>query len=122
MVVYTCDGCGVELRKGALRYNVKIDVRAAYDEIQIGLMELVRDHRAEMLELIEQLQDRDPTELEESVYKCIELDLCPSCHKAYIRDPLRFQPGERAADSDLDFEAFLRSLRTPPEGAAGDRG
>jgi len=94
----------------ALRYTVTIDVRAAYDEIEIGLADLVRSHRNEILALIEQMRHRDPKELEEQVYKKLTLDLCPNCQKAFIRDPLRFHPEQAPTPGEVDIDAFLRSL------------
>ena len=110
MIVHRCDGCGKELHKGQLRYHVKIDVRAAYDKIEIGLADLIQDHRAEMLKLIEQMRHKEPREIEESVYKGFELDLCPACQRAYIKSPLRFHPEQGAPASDIDIDSFLRSL------------
>lgn len=110
MIAYRCDGCGTEMKPGSLRYTVKIDIRAAYDELKIGLVDLLRNHREEMLALIEKLKHKDPREIEESVYKGFELDLCPRCQRAYIRDPLRFHPEQGSAVSDIDIDAFLRSL------------
>ena len=110
MVVHHCDGCGIALRKHQLRYRVRIDVRAAYDKLEIGLADLIKDHRAEMLKLIEQMRHKEPREIEESVYKGFELDLCPSCQRAYIKNPLRFHPEQGADDSGIDIDSFLRSL------------
>ena len=110
MVTYRCDGCGTELSKDALRYTVEIDVRAAYDKLEVSLADLVRDHRGEILALIERLKNKSPQELEESVYKSIKLDLCPSCQRAFIRNPLRFHPEQGGAEREIDIDAFLRSL------------
>ena len=109
MITYTCDGCGKILKQNALRYTVKIDIRAAYDNLEVGLLDLVRNHRQEMLELIERLKDKDPEEIEETVYKSLRLDLCPACQRAFIRNPLRFHP-EQTASGDVDIDGFLRSL------------
>lgn len=109
MVLYQCDGCGAELPRQALRYTVTIDVRAAYDEIEVHLADLIRDHRAEIQALIERMRGRDPIEVEEQVYKRFDLDLCPACHRAYLRDPLHFRPGADRED-DIDIDGFLRSL------------
>ncbi len=114
MLKYTCDGCDKELRKGTLRYTVRIDVRAAYDEQEISMVDLVRSHRAEMLALIERLRDKDPKEIEETVYKCFELDLCPSCQRAYLQNPLRFHPEGGLKEAPVDIDAFLRSLGEGP--------
>ena len=110
MISIKCDGCGKELRKHELRYKVSIDVRAAYDELEIGLTDLVRDYRAEIIELIEQLKTKDPKEIEETVYKRMKLDLCPGCQKTYIQSPLRFHPEQGIEDSSIDIDAFLRSI------------
>ena len=109
MVHYRCDGCGAELKRHDLRYIVTIDVRAAYDEMEVGLADLVRDHRSEILALLERMRHRDPAEVEAQVYKRMQRDLCPACHKAYLRDPLRFRP-QGETDDSVDIDAFLRSL------------
>ena len=110
MTTITCDGCGAKLRKGALRYKVKIDVHAAYDEMRVTLLDLVRDHRAEIKNLIERMKHKDPRELEEKIFKQFQLDLCPACQFAYLQNPLRFHPEQGAVDDELDIEAFLKSL------------
>ena len=60
MVTYRCDGCGRDIPKKALRYNVEIDVRAAYDKLEVSLMDLVRDHREELLARIEKMKHGSP--------------------------------------------------------------
>lgn len=115
MITYTCDGCGREIPKDSLRYTVSIDVKAAYDELEIGLADLVRDHRAEMLALIKKLEQKSVKEVEETVYKNLKLDLCPSCQRAYIQDPVRFHPEQGAKEPPVDIDAFLRQLGIPEE-------
>lgn len=110
MVIYRCDGCGRSMRETDLRYVVTSEVRAAFSEIQISLADLVRDHRQEMLDLIEQLKNRDPRELEEQVYKQLRLDLCPSCQRAYLKNPLHFHPEQGGREPAVDIEAFLKDL------------
>ena len=110
MVWYTCDGCGKRLEQKALRYTVTIDVRAAYDQLEVGLMDLVRDHRADMLALIEKLKAQKPEAIEETVYKNLKLDLCPMCQRAFIRSPLRFHPEQGAPEPAVDIDQFLRGL------------
>ncbi len=110
MIQLQCDGCGREIPPKSLRYSVTIDVRAAYDTLEIGLTELVQDHRQEILALIDKLGPKSAEEVESSVYKKFKLDLCPSCQKAYLLNPLRFHPEHMVEESDLDIDAFLRSL------------
>lgn len=113
MIIRRCDGCGRDLEKGSLRYIAKIDVRAAYDDLEIGLADLVRDHRAELLALIERLKNKSPQEIEETVYKGLRLDLCPACQRAYIKNPLRFHPEQSGEATGIDIDGFLRSLGFP---------
>lgn len=108
---YVCDGCGKKLKKGVLRYTVKIDVRAAYDTLEVGLIDLVRNHEEEIRQILESLETAAQQEVEDSIYKLIELDLCPSCQKAFIRQPLRFHPEQApSGEGALDIDALLRSL------------
>ncbi len=110
MIEIRCDGCSEVIPPKSLRYSVNIDVRAAYDELEIGLADLVRDHRDELLRLIERLSSQATDEVEASVYKKFKLDLCPSCQKAYLMDPLRFHPERTPPESELNIDEFLRSL------------
>lgn len=119
MKEYICDGCGKHLATDALRYTVKIDVRAAYDQMEVGLVDLVRDHRNEILALIEKLKDKDASEIEETIYKGFKLDLCPSCQRAFVRDPLRFHPEQGPAEDSVDIDSFLRSLGLPNKDGGG---
>jgi len=93
-----------------LRYQVSIDVRAAYDTLAVSLWDLVRDHRRELEELVARLDKADTKDLEEQVYKKIVLDLCPECQRRFIRSPLRFQAEQPADRPPADIDAFLRSL------------
>jgi hypothetical protein len=113
MVTYTCDGCGVEMRRGQLRYQVKIEAKAAYDEMVIGLADLLRDHRAEMLRLIRKLENADPAEIEAQVYRHFSFDLCPRCYAAYCEAPLQFQAERPAPAPPFDVDGFLRSILPP---------
>lgn len=108
--IYQCDGCGRELRKGQLRYNVNIDVKAAYDTMEVTLADLLRDHRDELKALIEKMEGDGTDAVEESVYKGFHLHLCPACQRAYIKGPLRFHPEQADESAPVDIDAFLKSL------------
>ena len=110
MISYHCDGCGREIPQNALRYTVRIDVRAVYEEQEVGLMELIRDHREEILRLIKEMARKSPEDIEESIYKGLKLDLCPSCQRVYVRAPLCFHPEGEAPAEEIDIDGFLRSL------------
>ncbi len=66
-----------------------------------------------MAQLVERMKEKDPREIEATVYKGFKLDLCPSCQRAYIRNPLRFHPEQSAPNPEFDIDAFLKSLGIP---------
>ena len=114
MMGISCDGCGKELPRGRLRYTVRINVTAAVDDLEINLLDLVRDHRSEIQALVDQMSQKESQELEDGVYKSLNLDLCPSCQKAYLRSPLAFRTDDEHSEPAMDVETFLRSLGKKP--------
>lgn len=89
MYHFVCDMCG----KGLLldedvRYEVNIEVKSAYDPMEITRDDLKRDFQNELLNLLGQLKLRNQQELEDEVYKSFKFDLCLACQKKYIRNPL----------------------------------
>lgn len=85
----TCDLCGKTLLAGEpARYEVRIQVYAAYDPLELTHDDLARDPRAEIRILLERLRHADPQELEDSVYKEFLFDLCMACQRQYLRSPL----------------------------------
>ena len=91
----SCDLCGKALLIDEnARYLVRIQVYAAYDPMELTPDDLAKDHRAEIRKLIERLEDMDPQEVEDSVYKEFRFDLCPACQRRYIKSPLPGRPSE----------------------------
>jgi hypothetical protein len=85
----SCDLCGKALLTDeAVRYQVRIQVYAAYDPLEITPDDLSRDRRDEIRTLLRQLAHADPQEVEDSVYKELHFDLCMACQRRYIRSPL----------------------------------
>jgi hypothetical protein len=108
--MYKCDGCGAAIPRQTLRYQVTIDVRAAYDTLEVSLWDLLQDHRRELEELVAQLDKAGTKDLEEQVYKKMVLDLCPECQRKFISSPLRFSADEPTDRAPTDIDTFLRSL------------
>ncbi len=86
MMHFSCDLC----RKGLsacsdLRYVVKMEVYAAHDPSELTDDDLDTDN----LEVIGQIlaEEAAYAELAPS-HKKIQYDLCPSCHKKFLADPL----------------------------------
>lgn len=96
----TCDLCGKPLlATEPARYEVRIQVYAAYDPLELTPDDLARDPRAEIRALLEKLEHMDPQEVEESVYKEFLFDLCMGCQKRYLLAPLPGRPPQASPDA-----------------------
>lgn len=85
----TCDRCREPLLvRSDVRYEVRIEVKAAYDPMEITDDDLDRDHRAEMAKLLQQLQGLSAEEAQNQVYRAFKFDLCPTCQRDYLKNPL----------------------------------
>ena len=91
----SCDRCGKELLKDSeARYEVKIEVKAAYDPLNVTDRDLEKDFRQEIAKVLQQLENLSLAEAQDQVYRLFEFDLCPACQRAYIRNPLRSDDDE----------------------------
>ena len=90
---FTCDRCGKGLlREESVRYELRIDVRAAYDPLELTSKDLARDLRGKADRLARDLENLSAEEAQDQVHRAFRFDLCPPCQKAYLKDPL---PGQR---------------------------
>lgn len=120
MLFYRCDKCGCELRPGQLRYDLTIEVKAAYDTLEVRLADLLQDHREEMERLIAEMDRASADAMEDGVYKRFDLHLCPSCQRAYLADPVGGGQGVPEDTAPVDIDHFLRSLGFPPKGTSDE--
>jgi hypothetical protein len=85
----SCDRCGKGLLvDGEVRYLVNVEVRAAYDPMEITPEDLAEDRTGEIRSLMEQLARMTGQGAMDSVYRKLVFDLCPACQRAYLADPL----------------------------------
>jgi hypothetical protein len=85
----TCDGCGAPLLvESDVRYEVKIEVKAAYDPMEITEDDLKKDYRAEMAKLIAKLEHVTEAQAMDEVYRTFRFDLCTPCQRKYLVKPL----------------------------------
>src|SRR6516225_5161952 len=85
----TCDLCGHELLgRSEIRYEVKIEVKAAYDPLNFTEDDLAQNVRTEIAKLIQQLEGISEDEAQNEVYRQFKFDLCAACQKKYVREPL----------------------------------
>jgi hypothetical protein len=85
----TCDRCGEPLLvRSDVRYEVKIEVKCAYDPMEITDEDLAQDHAAQMKKVLQQMEGLSEEEAQNQVYRVFKFDLCPRCQKDYIKNPL----------------------------------
>jgi hypothetical protein len=89
MLHFTCDLCGKELRPGDdYRYVVKIEAFAAHDPAEITEADLEDDHMEAVSQLLQDTEENGMDAEVDSPSKNFRYDLCPECHKRFVRDPL----------------------------------
>lgn len=111
---YTCDKCGDRIERNDLRYVLKMNIFAAYDKLEIEISDLTKDYENEIEKLVKEMEQMDPKQLEEDVFKQMSFDLCRKCQQSFIRDPLgnKFDAAEESSElPPFDVDDFLRRLR-----------
>lgn len=86
MLHFSCDLCGQRL--GERRFVVKLEVYPAFDPESFDEEDLDADHLQEIAETIEEMEATGKTELDDCGSKDFRFDLCPHCHRRYLKDPL----------------------------------
>jgi len=82
--------CGRKIKRKQLRYELKIEIKAAYDQLEINLLDFMHDNRKEYEKLIRKMKEEkiDPQKLQDDVYKQFQFHLCRNCQQRYIQSPL----------------------------------
>ena len=89
MIRYSCDLCGRELDPDSdLHYVVKTEVYAAFDPMTTEEDGDDRNHLQEIQDILEQLEDTESGQLDANVYQQMRFDLCPECHRRFVKNPL----------------------------------
>lgn len=90
MIHFTCDLCGCPLGANHPRYVVELQIYPAGGES--GSEDYSDDpdvdHLEELNDMIEQLELSSDQELVNDATRHIKLDLCPSCCKQFVKNPL----------------------------------
>lgn len=91
MLHITCDVCGKELTLGdECRYVVKMEVFAAQDAVAITEADLDQDHLEAVSQYLADCEQQmcEAEECSAPAFMNFRYDLCPECHKKFVRDPL----------------------------------
>jgi hypothetical protein len=67
---------------------VKIEAYATHDPAEITEADLDEDHMEAVSQLLRDMEDNVVSPDMAEPYKNFRYDLCPECHKKFVRDPL----------------------------------
>ncbi len=88
----SCDICQKSLLVDEnVRYELRIEVRSAYDVMDITKADLDRVNEKEINKTLDEAKKLSQQETEDEVYKTFKFDLCLTCQREYIKDPLRLK-------------------------------
>lgn len=79
----SCFRCGKELPPGSLTYWMNIRVFAGFDGLLLEPEEGI-DHQ--LKQILKQIEQSDPQELEKEVYEEFTLLLCKSCRDRFVNE------------------------------------
>lgn len=84
----TCDRCGGGLLLDApVRYEVRIEVKSAYDPLELTSEDLAKAE-GELRDLLAKLKDYSADQAQDEVYRDFRFDLCATCQKLFLKNPL----------------------------------
>jgi hypothetical protein len=89
MIHYSCDLCKRKLDPSeGLHYVVKLEVIAAADPQEDTGIDEDRDYLREMHEMLERTGEDGATPFGDQAHQQLRFDLCPTCCKKYLKNPL----------------------------------
>lgn len=78
-----CNRCSIKLPYGSLVYVAQVKVFADFDGVILGSEEM---NQSSLDQLLEQVKDMDPKELEKEVYEEFTLILCKGCRDRFVNE------------------------------------
>lgn len=89
MIHYSCDRCGCPIGKGdSIRYVVKIEMEATLDFSEMDNFDDDQDCLLEMDGMLQKLEQEAACEEEPFIHQRKSFDLCPSCFRKYVKNPI----------------------------------
>ena len=84
-----CKICGRRVSPNRGHYIVRIEVFASDDPPdKLVYDNEEHDFKKAVDKILAEISETDPQEIEDSVYKFFKFDLCRSCQREYLRNPL----------------------------------
>jgi hypothetical protein len=88
MIHYSCDCCKRSLSDEDLRYVVRMEVYAAFEQNPFQEIDNDRDHLHEIQDILERADDLNDDAVAPEVYDQMRFDLCSECRKKFVKHPL----------------------------------
>ncbi len=88
MMHYSCDCCKRPIPNDDVRYVVRMEVYAAFDQNPLVELDEDRDHLQEMQDILQCAEDEDDEAVAPEVYEQMRFDLCSDCRKNFVKHPL----------------------------------
>jgi hypothetical protein len=88
MIQYSCDCCKRPLANDDLRYVVRMEVYAAFDQNPFAEVDNERDHLQEIQEILQRAEDAEDEAIGPEVYEQLRFDMCSDCRKKFVKHPL----------------------------------
>lgn len=89
MIHYSCDRCKRKLNAvDDLRYVVKLEVQAAMSPACEDDVQDDRDHLMEIEDILEGVMAAEDDQIGEEIYQRRSFDLCSSCYRKFLANPL----------------------------------
>ena len=88
MIHYSCDCCKRPLSNDDLRYVVRMEVYAAFEQNPFAECDNERDHLQEIQDILQRAVDADDDAVAPEVYDQMRFDLCSECRKRFVKHPL----------------------------------
>ncbi|MDG2220110.1 MAG: hypothetical protein P8L85_01940 [Rubripirellula sp.] len=87
MIHYICDRCKRQINTAdQTRYVIQIDIQSAVDNSQVAMEEDI-DHLAELHQMLEGMHQETLDQEAQSSHHG-QYDLCPECHRQFLKNPL----------------------------------
>ena len=87
MIHYTCDRCRKKIEDQALRYVVRMEMQAEFDDLENDSVD-EESQLEQMQEILAELDEDEGDELIQDVYQRHRFDLCSDCYHQFKNDPL----------------------------------
>ena len=82
-----CDFCGQALLANSeVRFELKIEIKAAYDPLDFAEEDLTKDVSAQIAQILRQLEGLSQEEAQNQVYRAFQYDVCSTCQRRLVHD------------------------------------